>query len=104
MYERIVTEVVEFEIVEGLEEDKFLKIVDFLEVEFHSKQKGFIDTEIMKGREERSYIMIQHWKTMNDCKAVVQKMMNEPLTESFRNSINPKSVKIVFSEQIQKWR
>lgn len=103
MNEKIVTEIVEFKIVEGLEENDFLKIVDFLEENFHSKQKGFIDTELMKGREEGSYIMIQHWETMKDCKEVVQKMMKEPLTEKFRNSINPKSVKMVFSEQIQKW-
>ena len=67
MNKKIVTEIVEFEIVEGLEENEFLKIVDFLEENFHSKQKGFIDTELMKGREEGNYIQSrtrrQLWKT-----------------------------------------
>lgn len=101
--EKIVTEIVEFKILEGLEKNQFLKIVNFLEENFHSKQKGFIDSELMQGREDRSYIMIQHWETMKYCKAVAPKMMKEPLTEEFRSSIDPKSVKMVFSEQIRNW-
>lgn len=103
MSEKIVTEIVEFKLEEYVNEDEFLKTVDFLEKNFHLKQKGFIDTELIKGKDERTYIMIQHWETMKDCKNVVRKMMQEPLTEDFRKSINSKTVKMTLSSQIKRW-
>ena len=44
-----------------------------LQNDFHSKQKGFVDTELIRGRDERTFLMIQHWETMSDCKNVVKK-------------------------------
>lgn len=103
MKKNIVTEIVEFSVAAELEEKEFMEIVEELEKSFHSKQKGFIDTEILRGKELGSYIMIQHWESMEECKDAVGKMMKESITEKFRNCIIAQSVKMVLSEQIKKW-
>ena len=74
-----------------------------LQNDFHSKQKGFDDTELIRGRDERTFLMIQHWETMSDCKNVVKKMMKEPLTEEFRQTIDPKTMKMTLSNRLNRW-
>lgn len=99
----IITEIARFEIINGLNEQEFIKIVDFLEKEFHMKQNGYIDTELIKEKDGNQWMMIQHWKTMNDAKESSKQMMKSQLTENFRNSLNPKSVKLLYLEQKLRW-
>jgi hypothetical protein len=43
----ITTEIVTMKTVEGVTKDAFLRIVDRLEKDFHSKQPGFINSELL---------------------------------------------------------
>ena len=43
----IITEIVRMKTVEGITKDEFIGVVDGLERNFHSRQKGFIDTELL---------------------------------------------------------
>lgn len=99
----IVTEIVELKTVEGVSDTQFVKIVDILEKEFHSKQAGFINTELIQDKESSSWMMIQHWSSINDAKASSGKMFQEVITEDFRKSLDPHSVKIRFLPQIKTW-
>jgi hypothetical protein len=103
MGKNIVTEIVSFEIINGINDQEFIKIVDFLEKEFHMKQNGYIDTELIKGKDDNQWMMIQHWQTMNDAKESSKQMMKSKFTENFRNSLDPKSVKLSCLEQKYRW-
>ncbi len=103
MNKEIVTEIVEFKFNTSVPYEECIRIVDSLEERFHSRQKGFIDTELAKGKEDK-WIMIQHWASMEDLKAVAQLMMKEPSTEEFRKAIDPTSVKMQCLNQIQLWK
>ncbi|SCY46239.1 antibiotic biosynthesis monooxygenase family protein [Alkaliphilus peptidifermentans] len=103
MNKEILTEIVEFKFKDNVPYEECIRIVDFLEKNFHSKQKGFIDTELAKGKDDK-WIMIQHWTSMEDFNAVVQLMMKESSTEEFRKAIDPTSVKMQFFNQIQLWK
>lgn len=100
----IFTEIVEFVISDTLSQSEFLEIVDFLENEFHSKMKGFRDTELLKGKKDNEWIMIQHWDNFDDCKVAVQAMMKTESTHKFREAIIPQSVKMTILERRGYWK
>lgn len=103
MDSKIITEIASFNTISGIKESEFIEIVDALEKEFHMNQRGYIDSELVKGKEENQWIMIQHWETKNDALVSSRRMMQDEITEKFRNSLDPKSVKLSYLEQILKW-
>ena len=100
----IFTEIVEFVISANISQSEFINVVDLLENEFHSKMKGFRDTELLKGKKDNEWIMIQHWDSFDDCKAAVQAMMKSETTEKFREAIIPQSVKMTILERCGYWK
>ena len=102
MDKKVITEVVSFDITDSISVEAFREIVHALEIEFHMKQAGYIDSELAKGR-NASWTMIMHWESLNEAKLASKELMGSPLTERFRNAVIPSSVKMGFSEQIQKW-
>ena len=99
----IATEIVTMKTVEGVDQSTFKSIVDELENNFHSKQAGFIDTELLYNDKADEWIMIQHWDNLDDMKAASKKMFDNPTTEPFVKSIDPKSVKILMLPQLGMW-
>lgn len=99
---KVITEYVEFLTVAGTEDTTLVNIVDALEKQFHSQKQGFIRTELCKAG-EGNWVMIQHWATMADAKAVVGQMMRDPITEAFRKVLDPTTVKMKLMEQYQVW-
>ena len=100
----IVTEVVSFETQEGIGYDDFVKIVDMLECKFHSRQPGFIDTELLYDNKNGIWMMIQHWESKDDLKNASKKMFEDNVTKPFREALNTKTIKISKYPQIQVWR
>lgn len=102
MDQNIVIEIVEFKLMSGVDEAAFIEIVNALEENFHSRQNGFISTELTKGKDGQ-WIMIQHWNSMEDAKEVIKAMMKTPVTEDFRQVLDPKSVKMLLLEHVLTW-
>lgn len=100
----IFTEIVEFVLSENISQSEFIEIVNSLENEFHSKMKGFVDTELLKGKRDNEWIMIQHWDSFDDCKNAVQAMMKSECTEKFRSVIDAQSVKMTILERCGYWK
>ena len=99
----IITEIVKMKIVEGTTKDEFIEIVDGLERNFHSKQKGFIDTELLYHDEENEWYMIQHWNSKDELKKASQKIFMDKGAEKFVKSLNKQSVKMLILPQIGNW-
>ena len=99
----IATEIVTMKIVEGVTKDSFTNIVDELEKNFHSKQPGFIDTELLYNDKTDEWIMIQHWDSLDNMKAASKRMFDNPDTEPFVKSLNQKTVKIITLPQLRMW-
>ena len=100
----IFAEIVEFVISENISQSEFIEIVDSLENKFHSQMKGFRDTELVKGKKNNEWIMIQHWNSFDECKNAVQAMMKSESTEKFREAIIPQSVKMTILERCGYWK
>ena len=52
------TEIVTMKTVDGISKDDFINIVDGLEKNFHSKQNGFIDSELLFNDKTGEWIIV----------------------------------------------
>ena len=101
--EMTTTEIAQFNSADGISDEEFIAIVDRLEADFHMKQNGYLDTELLKGRERNQWIMVQHWRSDEDAKNSSRNMMSSSETEEFRRSIDPKTVKLSYNRRIRSW-
>jgi len=99
----IATEIVTLKTILGVTKDRFIEIVDGVEKNFHSKLPGFIDTELLYDDKADKWIMIQHWDSLDSMKSASPKMFNNPDTELFVQSLDPKSVKKLMLLQLGVW-
>jgi quinol monooxygenase YgiN len=97
------TEIVEFQAAAEITDEDFIKIVEELEENFHSRQKGFIDTELVKDNEPHQWVMIQHWESVEKSKEASKIMMKTPSTEAFRRALDVKTIKIRYLTHVKKW-
>jgi len=84
--------------------EEFITIVDGLEKNFHSKQSGFIDSELIYDEQSDMWIMIQHWETAEQLKEASNKIFTDCTADSFVKSLDPKSVKMTIAPQLGTWR
>lgn len=100
----ITTELVILKSADGITKKEFISIADGLEKNFHSKQPGFIDTELLYDEENNLWIMIQHWESLEQLKIASEKMFKDRAAEAFVKSLDPESVKMTIAPQIKLWK
>ena len=100
----IITEIVTMKLEGNLTKNEFISIVDGLETNFHSKQPGFIDTELLYDEKNDVWIMIQHWQSAEQLKDAARKIFTDSAAEVFVKSVDPKSVKMVIAPQLGQWK
>lgn len=98
-----ITEIVKMKLVEGITRDEFVEIVDGLEKNFHSKQKGFMNTELLYHEEENEWYMVQHWTSKDELKEASKKIFSDKTAEAFVKSLEKQSVKMLVLPQIKVW-
>jgi len=99
----MITECVYFDSIDGLSDEDFISIVDRLEKDFHMRQSGIIDTELVRGKGPRQWLMIQHWESLDHATDASRKLMTDDTTEIFRRSLDPKTVRISYHEHAARW-
>ena len=100
----VITEIVTMKLADNTAKDDFISIVGGLEKNFHSKQPGFIDTELLYDEKNDLWIMIQHWESPEQLKDASKKMFTDSAAELFVKSIDPKNVKMTIAPQLGFWR
>lgn len=100
----IITEIVKMKTLVGISSEKFIEIVDGLEKNFHSKQKGFIDTELSYNEGDNEWYMIQHWESKEALTEASKKIFVDEGASDFVKSLDKQSVKIVILPQIKTWK
>jgi len=100
----IITEVVTMKLAVNITKDAFIAIVDGLENNFHSKQAGFIDSELIYDEQHDTWIMIQHWETIEQLKTASKKIFTDSNAEPFVKSLDPKNVKMTIAPQLGLWK
>ena len=100
----MVTELVNMKTNGSVSSEAFIEIIDSLERNFHSKQAGFVDTELLYDEKTSTWIMIQHWSSAEAMKAASAKMFKDSTTEAFRGAIDPKAIMINVFPTLRTWR
>lgn len=103
-HNKIATEIVNVKTIKGISDEEFVKIINNLDTNFLSKTNGYIDTELIKGNEEQTWIIIIHWRTMAKGNEAFKDFASSPLTEEYRTAIDPQSVIFHFTDQTQTWK
>jgi heme-degrading monooxygenase HmoA len=103
MKRNVITEIVNFEIANDLSESDFINIVEIVEEQFHMKQSGYIDSELLKGK-KNFWTIIMHWESLEQVKQASKLMMKDKTTENFRQAIIPTSVQMSYLEQVKIWQ
>ena len=99
----MITEIVTFRSAEGTPVEEFIRVVDGLELNFHSVQPGFIDTELLFDEKSEEWIMIQHWDTKENQKSASARIFKAAEAEPFVKSVIPASVKMRILQQLKAW-
>jgi hypothetical protein len=93
-----ITEIIEYKLNEGVDEEKFLAEVKTYYDYFKTTFKGFIDLEFTKG--EDGWINIMHWETMEDVKACGEVLRTGPQAiVGYAALTHRTSTKLTFLEQ-----
>lgn len=103
MYKGVCTEIAEFQTLPEIQDEEFVKIVEFLEENFHSKQKGFIGTELVKADGSGQWVMIQHWESVEAAREASKMLMKDLSSEQFKMSLDPKTVKLRYLDCVKTW-
>lgn len=99
----IATEIVMMKTAQEVSKDEFLSIVDGLERNYHAKQSGFLNTELLYNDENNEWTMIQHWASMEELKAASDKMFQSEEAAPFVKALDPASVKMIILPQLRIW-
>lgn len=100
----VTTEIVTMKTIPGITKNEFIQIVTGLEREFHSKQEGFLDTELLFDEGNGEWLMVQHWKTAELLKTASRNLFKDKGAEMFVKALDPKTVKMKILPQIGTWR
>lgn len=99
----IITEIVTMKTNEGIGKDDFVNIFTELEKNFHSKQPGFIDTELLFNEKTDEWIIIQHWDNLENLQSASKKMFGNTVTENYVQALDSKTVKMLMLPQLGTW-
>jgi len=102
MDKKVITEVVSFETNKDCTIEQLMTIVNRVEKEFHMLQNGYIDSELVKGKENR-WAMVMHWESLEEVRQASKLMMKDQKTVQFRQAIIPSSVTMTYYQQTQTW-
>ena len=100
---KLIVEVAQFKLAEGVSEEEFLKEAEAVQKGFLEKQSGYIDRELLK-TEDGLWADVLHWKTMKEAQKAAEVMMGNPAAQGFMQKIDPSSVKMLHLEQVKNWK
>lgn len=99
----MMTEIVTMKITEMTARDTFIQIVDGLEENYHRKQAGYVDCELLYHDKMDEWIMIQHWDNAENLKRASREIFKHPAAKAFLEAVDSKSVTMWVSSQLAKW-
>jgi quinol monooxygenase YgiN len=102
MKKDVITEFVKIETLQTTTDDQLISKAEII-IQFLQKQDGFIDTELLYDKKENTWIMIQHWASLEQMKASSANMFMDNATEAFRDAIEPKSISISVFPVLRTW-
>jgi len=102
METKIITEFVRFETLNATTDEQIVTAVNSL-TEFQKKLDGFLDAEIVKDMKEESWRIIFHYEDFEKVQAIGAQLRSSREFADFNSLIASESLKISFSQQVNRW-
>jgi hypothetical protein len=102
MKDKIITEFVNFKVLETTNVEQLISKADILN-DFQKKQDGYIDAELVKGVEGNVWCLIYHYENLEKVKLIGEKMRSSRVFDEFIPLIVPGSLSVTFYHQLKKW-
>jgi hypothetical protein len=99
----IITEFVNFKVLETTSTEQLLVKADNMIDGFLRQQEGFMDGELVKNAQENACSFILRYDSMEKVKAIVDKMRSCKEFDEFKSVIVPGSISVSFNQMIRKW-
>lgn len=96
MTEITTVELTSFELIEGVDEDKFIEVANKMQSSFLNDQEGFVKRTLVKG--ENGWTDIVYWKNHQSMQNAMKKAESSAEVAPFMQMINFESVKMNLSE------
>ena len=102
MNDKMITELVRFKLLGSTTEAQLLSKAQLLN-DFHKKQDGYIDCELVKDVNEESWYFIYHYECLEKVMKVGEKLCQSKAFDEFMPLLVPDSVNVSFYKQLKKW-
>lgn len=103
MKDTIITEFVNFRVLETTSEKQLLSEADIFINDFLKKQDGFVDAELEKDVEGNARTFIMHYESFEKVKAIVERMRSSKEFDEFKSAIVPGSIAVTFHQHLRNW-
>lgn len=102
MKTKIITEFVKIEVLQTSTDEQVLAKAEIING-FLQKQDGFIDAELIRAIEGKTWYFIYHIENFEKLKVVGEKLREMKLYDEIIPLIEPGSMKVSFYQQSKKW-
>jgi hypothetical protein len=99
----MITELIAFEKRNEISSNELIDVAEKVVTNFHKKQDGYVDMELIKESSGRLWKMIVHYQTMEDIEKVKINIPQSKVIKEFTQLVIPESMDVSFFEQQQKW-
>jgi hypothetical protein len=99
----MITELIAFELREGISNDSLIRQADTVINDFHRKQEGYIDMELVSGTSDSTWQMILHYRSMEDIEKVKNNIPHSDAIKDLTEMLKPGSLQVSFYENRGKW-
>lgn len=96
-----IIEVIHFRMVEGADEQEFIREDERVGREYTPNQPGFVGRESAKN-DQGDWVVIVYWEDAESAEASMQKFMNDPLAQRFLELMDSDSFSMVHYEVVLK--
>ncbi|MBN2772851.1 MAG: hypothetical protein JXR31_01290 [Prolixibacteraceae bacterium] len=99
----MITEFISFELSDGIGHEQLILQADRVVNEFHKKQDGYVDMELVCENSGKQWQMVIHYQTMDDIEKVKTNLPKSCAIKGFTELIRPGTMKVSFYGQKGKW-
>ena len=99
----MVSEIVSLKTNRPMQDQEFISAIDQMDADFLSKTKGYVGTELIRGREDQAWTVIIHWKNLAQAQKALKEFAQSPYTQKYRDCVDHKSVCFHMTDQVYTW-
>ena len=100
----MITELIEFKLKDTTTVDALVEQLNKVYTDFHIKQDGYIDTELIENTQTGLWQMIHHYQTMEDIEKLKETLPHSESIKEFGSLVVSESLKVSFFNQHGKWK